>query len=318
MAETVDSNETQQVKAAVPAEQKVGDTLHKERVTRRITLETMSKDLKINAKYIRAIESNNYQELPAAPYVRVYIRSIASYLMLDPEDILKNFYQERGIVEEGQSSENSATEKVTISMKNNEIDKKSISWIAIGVVALLVIIGGIIANQFGLVSKVGTKPAAQNAASDKTDHTKMDADSLSGERQTLQNSAIAQSGSSTGQHAATSTERSDDFGFRRDSSAGSSDSLKLIINTLKDSTWIHVYSDGVVWKNYLRAGNSKVFFARDSITVYIENNSGVIYALNDEELKISGTGEKIFRVDRNGLEFLKLAQWRAVFKKNPK
>ena len=68
---------------------RVGDILRKERITRRITVETIAKDLKLNVKYIKALEASEYEALPADPYVRVYLRSLAKYLTLDPEDILK-------------------------------------------------------------------------------------------------------------------------------------------------------------------------------------------------------------------------------------
>ena len=69
---------------------RVGDILRKERITRRITVETIAKDLKLNVKYIKALEASEYEALPADPYVRVYLRSLAKYLSLDSEEILKN------------------------------------------------------------------------------------------------------------------------------------------------------------------------------------------------------------------------------------
>ena len=71
-----------------PQSDRVGDILRKERITRRIALETIAKDLKLNVRYVRSLESNDYNDRPADPYIRVYLRSLAKYLLLDSEAIL--------------------------------------------------------------------------------------------------------------------------------------------------------------------------------------------------------------------------------------
>ena len=79
-----------------PAGDRVGDILRKERITRRIALETIAKDLKLNVKYIKSLEANDYSDLPADPYIRVYFRSIAKYLLLDPRKFLSVFTRNAG------------------------------------------------------------------------------------------------------------------------------------------------------------------------------------------------------------------------------
>ena len=66
-------NEFEQTKQQPDKPDLVGDTLRKERITRRITVDTIAKDLKLNVKYIKALEGNDYKSLPADPYVRVYL-----------------------------------------------------------------------------------------------------------------------------------------------------------------------------------------------------------------------------------------------------
>lgn len=301
MAEILEPNESQPVRLTPASELKVGDTLHKERVTKRITLETMSKELKINAKYIRAIEANNYQELPAAPYIRVYMRSMASYLALDPEEILRRFYREKGMAEQEpqkQTEPKDADEKMSISVQK-DAEKKSFSWGVIGGVAFLIILAAFISNRFGLMSKLPGKQSSPQIKEEVNEKTTAENEVETGvTAQTLPKTLDV-------------PESNAKLVFNQNAPS-TQDSLKLIVNTFLDSTLVHVFSDGVSWKNYLRAGNSKAFFARDSLTVYVENNSGTLFTLNDEELKISGTGEKIFRVDHNGLEFLRKDQWKML------
>ena len=106
-----ENNETD-LNASDLSRDRVGDILRKERITRRITVETIAKDLKLNVKYIKALEASEYEALPADPYVRVYLRSLAKYLSMDSEEILKKFYTERGM-----SIEKETSSKISVSMK---------------------------------------------------------------------------------------------------------------------------------------------------------------------------------------------------------
>ena len=120
-----------------PNSERVGDLIRKERVTRRIALETIAKDLKLNVKYIKALEANEYNALPADPYIRVYFRSLAKYLMLDPEEILKRFYEERGIPPEIYQKE--TTSKISIS--EMETERSFTPWLIIFIVIAVLYTG---------------------------------------------------------------------------------------------------------------------------------------------------------------------------------
>src|SRR5664279_3887300 len=109
------------------ATEKVGDILRKERITRRIALETIAKDLKLNVKYVRSLEANDYNDLPGAPYVRVYLRSLAKYLLLDPDDILKKFYAGSGINDDKLRKDSDT--KINISMANEVKRSESKPWL---------------------------------------------------------------------------------------------------------------------------------------------------------------------------------------------
>ncbi len=56
-----------------------------------LTLEDISHKLKIKKSYILAIESEDFESLPSAVYVRGYVKSIASILGLDSEKAANQF-----------------------------------------------------------------------------------------------------------------------------------------------------------------------------------------------------------------------------------
>ena len=180
MSETVDNNETNnnddvQPQQDQPREQpkerpkdNVGDILHKERVTRRITLETIAKDLKLNIQYIKAIESNNFKELPADPYVLVYLRSIATYLMLDPDEILKKFFEDRGVPAE--EVESSRSEKIKIDIEKDS-RKHSKSWIIIIIVIAILAALSYVSKKMGWLAGIPGKNESAPAVIDTTEES---------------------------------------------------------------------------------------------------------------------------------------------------
>ena len=302
MQENFDSPELQ-IKHTNSSDEKVGDLLHKERVTRRITLETISKDLKINSKYIRAIESNNYHELPAAPYIRVYIRSIATYLLLDQDEVLKRFYLERGLPED---SEKDAPEKIKISLTKEPAHKPK-SFVLLIVIIGVVGAAVVLINKFGIIKQ-------DSSLINKQDNTVTPAgsDTLFSEENNRTDPSKVQKTDTAIQSDAQSQDIVTSF---KSSASVNQDSINLQIAATQDSTWLHVLCDGVPWKGYIKAGVSKLFVAKDSIAVFVEENKGILYTLNDDELKLQGNGERMFKIDLNGLEFLKSAKWRSIFKR---
>ena len=80
-----------------PRDTRVGDILKQEREKRRISVDAVARTLKLNAKYIEALEANRYDQLPGDTYIRVYLRSLSRFLSLDSEEIFQRFFQERGL-----------------------------------------------------------------------------------------------------------------------------------------------------------------------------------------------------------------------------
>jgi cytoskeletal protein RodZ len=67
---------------------KVGEVLAEYRIKQDISLEKVSQVTRIRVDFLRAIEENRFEELPAEPFVRGFLNSYATYLGLDPATIL--------------------------------------------------------------------------------------------------------------------------------------------------------------------------------------------------------------------------------------
>jgi cytoskeletal protein RodZ len=68
-----------------------GKFLRKERETKNISLEEISKFTKIKEHYLKAIEEDRYELLPAIPYVKGFLNVYARYLTLNPKDIILQY-----------------------------------------------------------------------------------------------------------------------------------------------------------------------------------------------------------------------------------
>jgi cytoskeletal protein RodZ len=69
----------------------LGKFLRKERETRNISLEEVSKFTKIKQHHLKAIEEGRPELLPPAPYVKGYLNVYAKYLTLDPKNIVLRY-----------------------------------------------------------------------------------------------------------------------------------------------------------------------------------------------------------------------------------
>ena len=140
---------------------KVGELLKKERLTRRITVEAIAKDLKLNVGYLKALEAGDHAALPPEPYIRVYIKSLTKYLSLDTEAVLREFDRERGLISEDYDK---AANKIDISVQKPE---KNPTFIIAAALIVALAVFAFIANQKGWL----TQPEYATATEEKTDST---------------------------------------------------------------------------------------------------------------------------------------------------
>ena len=69
----------------------LGETLRTARIEKNITFEDAERVTRIPRRYLEALELENFGILPAPVYARGFLRSYASYLGLEPKDLLPFF-----------------------------------------------------------------------------------------------------------------------------------------------------------------------------------------------------------------------------------
>jgi hypothetical protein len=283
--------------SAEPQKELVGDTLRKERITRRITVETIAKDLKLNVKYIKALESNEYEGLPADPYVRVYLKSLAKYLSLDSEAILKKFYNERGMTIEKTPKETS--HKITISVKQKDESHAPMIIIALVLISALGLFSFIAKKKGWLVPPPPTVQSAMVPA---------DVEFAGTDDSTLADSLIPAI-------PPQSSDSPDTIGMKLPSGmADQAKQINLRLTALADSVWVQVFYDGVSWKNVVYKDQHRDFFARDSFNINVANISGVNFTCNGKPVSVLGKGVAAFKIDRScKTHKWTIVKWNSVF-----
>lgn len=72
-------------------------TLRESRTARGISLEQVTRDTHISKRYLEALETGDYAELPGQVYVTGFIRNYADYLNIDPEPLIDHYRSQRTV-----------------------------------------------------------------------------------------------------------------------------------------------------------------------------------------------------------------------------
>src|SRR4029079_16874390 len=70
------------------------DRLTAARERKGVDLIRAERETKIRVRYLSALESGDYRDLPGAVYTKGFLRNYAIYLNLDPEDVLRQWRRE--------------------------------------------------------------------------------------------------------------------------------------------------------------------------------------------------------------------------------
>ena len=69
----------------------IGSTLRETRIRKKIDITSVEEATKIRAKYLRALENEEWRLLPGPTYVKTFLRTYAEYLGLDPRLLVEEY-----------------------------------------------------------------------------------------------------------------------------------------------------------------------------------------------------------------------------------
>jgi cytoskeletal protein RodZ len=110
----------------------IGETLRERRMSMKIDVHEVEEKTKIRAKYLRALENEEYNLLPGEAYVKSFIRTYAEFLGLDS----------RALVDSYRAIDKPEEESPIFPARDGTRKKLSGRWIllAIAIVVILVIL----------------------------------------------------------------------------------------------------------------------------------------------------------------------------------
>ncbi len=295
----------------------VGAMLRAAREARGQTVESIARSLKLNPRYLEALEADTFDAFPAQPYVRVYIKTLAQHLGIDPHEVLNRYRRQLGV--EGLENDEPGRTRVDLATVKPPVRRSS--WpVTIGALLVLVAVALVVQRTHLAAPKapaqtdtdsIGT-PGVQSdstaPAATEDNAAASDIDSAAPPTPAVRAEAVSPAPSR--QPAVTAP-----TGPRTEVVPGSADSLVLVVSARRDSAWIQVFVDGSGWTNFVKPGRPRVFRARDSLNVQVGYNANILYELNGTPITPSTLkGVAMFRIDHDSITEWSSATWRRTFR----
>jgi cytoskeletal protein RodZ len=224
---------------------KIGEILKTERESRGLSLTDIEEKTKIRAKYLQALEEENYNEIPGEAYCMGFLRNYARFLDIDPNPLL---YQYRTQVKNEESSSSPI-----IVEKDEKRSKKKIKPVSlstgnrgslIGLVVFALLIFSVAYIYFSGADR-DTPPEPPPVSQEQQQDQEQE--------------------------------------FNQEDVAPSTDNINIELIG-KQLCWTRVTVDGEIqFEGNLDTGETKVFEAEDSIQVRLGNAGGVDVVYNGKK-----------------------------------
>jgi cytoskeletal protein RodZ len=244
-----------------------GEHLKREREMRGVSLEEISAATRINTRFLEAIESERWDQLPGGVFNRGFIRSIARYLGMDEDSLVAEYDLD---VKGNGHSHHAPVFPARQTGAPEKMSSRNWQPAAVALVFLAILIGlGVAAVHYRTNISAGLyRGASVVAARVSRFHAK--------------SGAVSPDAHTSADPSASSNRHSP-------ASAASAAPLTLQIEAGKPAK-VKVVADGhVVFDGRVRANDVKQFQARDKFEVSSSESSAVLLELNGQTVPPMGT-----------------------------
>ena len=303
----------------------IGHILREARENKGLTLEDVQANTRINARYLAALESGQYNALPTPVHVRGFLRNYARYLGLDPQPLLDRYLTVQGqqeqvvVIRPGQeiTPDNPLLERQDqpfFDPVNMEVNGKGFdavsngggsgSMLQIVIIIALVIALALIANRFipilfgrgddaNVVQEFTS--AVQAAVADVTGATATPTITPPATEESTSGSTVFVDGT---EQPIVDTSRNNPGGVTtptptRPPLPATLDEILLKLDIL-ERTWVEVTIDGsVVYSGIAKTNDAFEWTAQTEAKIVTGNAIGVFVTINDVALgRLGGRGER--------------------------
>ncbi len=292
----------------------IGSALRREREKRGLSLEEAEQETKIRARYLDALERQDYDILPASIYVHGFLKTYATFLGLDGEAL------SRELKESGQEKEEDGTGPLPASRENPENSSGAgiqepmpvakalsggerrnrsaglLSGIGVPVLALA---GVLLVALLGTVYFVGRGLPASDNQGRQTNH---DNAGFVSRDKVSRNDTPVPKGTRKKKESAKKVAAPGNPGNTESNKAASTSAkpdqgpLEARIKIVGAESWIEVRTDGVISYSHLsQPGFSETFEAKRRLVVFTGNAGAVMVSLNGQNLGALGRDGEVLK-----------------------
>jgi cytoskeletal protein RodZ len=127
-------------KRELSSDEPLGKQLRAVRRTAKLSLDQVATQTKISKKYIQALESGKYDELPAEVYAKGFLENYAEFLGFPADEVLTQYKRERGLTPKPKSSEQFVIPGQKVERPKVTITPRTL-WVAGASLILLIVVG---------------------------------------------------------------------------------------------------------------------------------------------------------------------------------
>lgn len=248
----------------------IGEQLSHTRKAKGISLEMAEEATKIRAKFLRALENEEFDILPGRVYAKAFLRSYARYLELDDAQLACDFDQ--------LYAEKPEPEKERFKMPRTFNRGCYVNFFAVAaVIGLLVAFNAVYGKVID--KQEDNKPVLQEETTRPVAKPR------------LNSPPVLVSENTGGANQAGETDLPAEENARRDQG------LSVKLNVTSDTCWMRVVTDGTVaFEGKLKAGEERSFQAQSAIQLRLGNAGAVEVSCNGQSLGyLGGAGQVVTR-----------------------
>ncbi|OGJ85501.1 MAG: hypothetical protein A2268_03200 [Candidatus Raymondbacteria bacterium RifOxyA12_full_50_37] len=291
----------------------LGQYLRKIRISSRIEVHKMAADTRLSAEYIAAIEKDEFNKIPGQTYQKIFIKSVAKYLGLNPDDIYSRFVRQQGST----AGPECEPEEKPVKKETREIEKAEIAQHQKPMRHLAIIISLLLLVFLLLI--LAQKEKQMPAAESLTDSLAADTASLSEPEPSAAPVITPESGAQAENNALEpapepeeplAQEPKDEVlaqqnRFRNEKQG----SIKVTIACTDDSSYINAWRNKTIWFNIFRKGDRKTFASDNPLYFWIRHSGKVTLSTNNTLASFDPAKGRYVKIDANGLAYITQAEW---------
>ncbi|HHU93199.1 MAG TPA: helix-turn-helix domain-containing protein [Halanaerobiaceae bacterium] len=253
----------------------IGEILKKAREEKGLTYKEIQNAIKIRAKYLEALENNDFDVIPGEAYVKAFLKGYGNHLGLEGDQLVEEYInlkeeEKRLLEEEGDNNKEG----------NGFFQKKGLISIIIALIILLVL--AILIYNIGLLNN-SRNELQVNQGIDNNQNISMNhqLNSLEDERvfDRLNNNddlGIGIEGKEDNELEDTGGEGIINKTFQEEGEVHTELTLKELEIIITERSWLQVFADGEkVYEGIMEEGENKNIAYKNNISMKIGNAAGV-------------------------------------------